>query len=139
MNNHISSNSKFVAIALDDATSHLTDIVDVDEGVFFCPRAPFQVDPQWRKWIGTLRASEFEQANLVLLASRLSGKPQVLDDENQELGKDLERPRSCNATSPKQMEGKKREGRAFEKPSHEQMVARGPFISRTHPSKSVNV
>ncbi len=90
MNNHISSNPKFVAIALDDATSHLTDFVDVDKGVFFCPRAPFQVDPQWRKWIGTLRASEFEQANLVLLASRLSGKPQILDDENQELGKDLE-------------------------------------------------
>jgi len=30
--------------------------------------------------------------------------------------------RSCNTTSPKQTEGKKREGRAFEKPSHEQMV-----------------
>ncbi len=35
--------------------------------------------------------------------------------------------------------GKKREGRAFEKCSHEQMVVRGPFILRAHPSKSGNV
>ena len=29
------------------------------------------------------------------------------------------RVRSCNTTSPKQTEGKQREGRAFEKPPHE--------------------
>ena len=86
MNHHIiASNSKFVAIALVGTTSHLTDFVRVDEGIFFCPRAPFQVDSKWREWIGTLRASEFEKANLVLLASMPSGVPQVLDHENQEL------------------------------------------------------
>ncbi len=85
MGNLITRNSKFAVIALDDATSHLTDVVSVGNGVFFCPKAPFEVDPQWQKWIGSLRTKEIERANLVLLVSRASIKPQVLDDENQEL------------------------------------------------------
>lgn len=85
MEDLITPNSKFAAIALDDATSHLTDVVCVGNGVFFCPKAPFEVDPQWQKWIGTLRTKEIERANLVLLVSRASSKPKVLDHENQEL------------------------------------------------------
>lgn len=85
MDNLIPLNSKFVAIALDDVTSHLTDVVTINEGIFLCPGPPFKVNPRWREWIGTIRTREFEQANIVLLASRPSTKPDVLDEETQEL------------------------------------------------------
>ncbi|MEW6248797.1 MAG: hypothetical protein AB1555_19105 [Nitrospirota bacterium] len=85
IDNLIPLNSKFVAIAFDGATSDLSEVLAVAEGIFFCPNAPFEIDPQWRQWIGTLRAGEIEKANLVLLASSPSANPQVLDNENQDL------------------------------------------------------
>jgi hypothetical protein len=85
IDNLIPLNSKFVAIAFDNATSDLSEVLAVAEGIFFCPNAPFEIDLRWRQWIGTLRAGEIENANLVLLASSPSANPQVLDNENQDL------------------------------------------------------
>ena len=81
----IPRNSKFVAIVLEGATSDLADVVNAEEGVVFCPRAPFDIDLRWQQWIGTLRTKEFERANMVLLAYCPSEKPQEMDGESQEL------------------------------------------------------
>jgi len=85
IDNLIPLNSKFAAIAFDDATSDLSEVLPLAEGIYFCPSAPFEIDLRWRQWIGTLRADEIEKANLVLLASSPSANPQVLDSENQKL------------------------------------------------------
>ena len=41
------------------------------------------VPAQWREWIGSVRAEEIENCNLILLCKIQSSRPNVLDGENQ--------------------------------------------------------
>ena len=45
----------------------------------------FDVPPQWREWLGTIRAEEVAGSNLFLVSKRASTTPGVLDGENQAL------------------------------------------------------
>ena len=43
----------------------------------------FDIPPHWRDWLGTIRAKEVEDCNLLLISKLPSSKPGVLDEENQ--------------------------------------------------------
>jgi hypothetical protein len=45
----------------------------------------FEIPPQWREWLGSIRAKEVESCNLFLLSKMASMTPDVLDAENQKL------------------------------------------------------
>jgi hypothetical protein len=43
------------------------------------------IPPHWREWLGSIRAEEVEDCNLLLISKLASLRPGVLDDENQKL------------------------------------------------------
>ena len=45
----------------------------------------FDVPPQWREWLGSIRADDVAGSNLFLVSKFSSATPGVLDDENQSL------------------------------------------------------
>jgi hypothetical protein len=45
----------------------------------------FDIPPHWREWLGSIRAEEVEDCNLLLISKLVSLRPGVLDDENQKL------------------------------------------------------
>ncbi len=44
---------------------------------------PFSLSSNWRKWIGTVKAEQFEKADLFLLAKGPSSAPELLDSDNE--------------------------------------------------------
>ena len=45
----------------------------------------FDVPPEWREWLGSIRADQVQDSNLFLVSKLESTMPGVLDDENQSL------------------------------------------------------
>ena len=45
----------------------------------------FDVPPEWREWLGSIRADQVEGSNLFLVSKLESTTPGVLDGENQSL------------------------------------------------------
>lgn len=45
----------------------------------------FDIPPHWREWLGSIRAGEVEDCNLLLISKSPSSRPGILDDENQKL------------------------------------------------------
>jgi hypothetical protein len=45
----------------------------------------FDVPPNWQEWLGSIRAREVENCNLLLLSKQLSSTPDILDGENEKL------------------------------------------------------
>jgi len=43
----------------------------------------FDLPPNWREWLGSIRVERIEQCNLFFLSKLASSSPDVLDDENQ--------------------------------------------------------
>jgi len=81
----ITRGDKFAAITLYHTTANLKASVDVSDRLSFHPHLPFDISPNWEKWLGTLRSKEVLEANLILLATLPSSNPTVLDSENQKL------------------------------------------------------
>lgn len=77
----ISFNSKYVAIAFDHMACDFTEVLCPAEGVFVCPKVPFNIDHRWQEWIGTLKTNEVTKANLVLISTLRSSSPTVMDAE----------------------------------------------------------
>lgn len=53
------------------------------------PSAPFDIPEHWQKWIGTLKNAHFAEANLVVVVTRPSATPGVLDQETRDLEREL--------------------------------------------------
>ncbi len=47
----------------------------------------FEVPPDWREWLGSIRAAQVAGSNLFLVSKQASTTPDILDDENQALQK----------------------------------------------------
>jgi hypothetical protein len=45
----------------------------------------FDIPAHWREWLGTVRAEQVDDCNLLLVSKHSSSRPEVLDDENQRL------------------------------------------------------
>jgi len=77
--------NKFAAIALTNASSRLSDSIELGEGVSVHPVLPFRLTEDWDDELGTSCAEEIRDADLVFLATRPSDHPEIHDAENAEL------------------------------------------------------
>ena len=50
----------------------------------------FDVPPEWREWLGSIRTAQVESSNLFLVSKLDSTMPGVLDDENQSLQRSVQ-------------------------------------------------
>lgn len=83
---------KFSALAFADCL-HVklsSASIEVATGLHAYTVAPFELPQHWKEWMGTLKAGHFTDANLVLLISRASTAPGVLDQEIVDLELDLQ-------------------------------------------------
>lgn len=86
----IPQNHKFSLIAFDDCIRvALPAAVDIDPRLHVSPAAPFELPEHWREWIGTLRTNHFAEANLVMLLHQFSAAPGVLDQETEDLDREM--------------------------------------------------
>lgn len=61
------------------------------DDVWVLDRPHFDFPAYWREWIGSIKADRVSDSNLFLLKKKESKTPEVLDHENQELIKEVER------------------------------------------------
>ena len=81
-------NDKFSLICLNgmDISNDFPDMVDLPFGYFASTHLPAKPDSHWRESLGNFRADELENANLYLGCKMQSKTPEVLDNENEDLG-----------------------------------------------------
>jgi hypothetical protein len=83
-------NHKFSALAFDDCMEvKLSTAAEVAPNLRAYPAAPFELPQHWKEWIGTLKNGHFTEANLVLIITRASAAPSVLDQETRDLEREL--------------------------------------------------
>ena len=89
----IPERSKFSLIAVRNAYTDFTDSNDfstqLSDGIWVFSKVPVDIDEGWKKWIGSLRYEEFEEANLVFIYSEKSDNPEILDAQHISLGNKL--------------------------------------------------
>jgi len=82
----IGENEKFGIIAVSDAfVENMTNEVELSDGTWVTSSLPFEVDDNWRTWIGSIQAEHIEKSNLFIITKAPSESPKVLDDENERL------------------------------------------------------
>ena len=64
---------------------NLSQTEELSPGLGFALRLPFNLEQHWREWIGTIRAGQLAEAQLILVAKSPSDTPDILDEENQRL------------------------------------------------------
>lgn len=79
-------NHKFSALAFDDCIAvELAKPVELAPNLRAYPAAPFELPKHWKAWLGTLKSGHFSEANLVIVITRVSATPGVLDQETRDL------------------------------------------------------
>ena len=93
MDFHLQTSEKFACIAFENLAidGSLSKPVSLGEGLWTLPEHPFDLDNRWREWIGKIRADQVDRCNFFLLAVKASTRPDILDDENELLRKQLNR------------------------------------------------
>jgi hypothetical protein len=76
---------KFACVALANAYRSIGSDLTLTSGVRVAISPPFDIDTQWEAWLGTLRTDVLRDSNLLVLASAPSGRPDLLDGENEGL------------------------------------------------------
>ena len=56
---------------------------EIEPGLWAWTDQGLDVPAHWREWLGSIRAGEIERCNLVILCKMASATPDILDDENQ--------------------------------------------------------
>ncbi|HXN56816.1 MAG TPA: hypothetical protein VN874_11150, partial [Myxococcales bacterium] len=82
MNLPLNSGEKYALIAV-EAVTDLKGEIDLGEGLFAIRGGGLRLPDDWKGWLGSLESDAIERSNLVLLAKMPSGRPTVLDAENQ--------------------------------------------------------
>jgi hypothetical protein len=86
----IPTNHKFSTLAFDDCSEvQIAAPLELGPNLRAYPTAPFELPQHGREWIGTLRAGHFAEANLVIVVTRPSAEPGVLDRETRDLEREL--------------------------------------------------
>ncbi|BDG08212.1 hypothetical protein [Anaeromyxobacter paludicola] len=76
--------AKYGLIGL-NATTNVKAPLDLGNGFLAVPGNALDLPDYWRKWLGTLRTDEIQEASLLLVAVGASERPKVLDRENETL------------------------------------------------------
>ncbi len=81
----IGDREKYALIGLQAKLEGAAPPEQVQSGLWVLTDTTFDVPPQWREWLGTIRAEEVGGSNLFLVSKLASTTPGVLDGENQAL------------------------------------------------------
>ena len=82
----IRENEKFGIVAVSDAfVENMTHEVALSDDTWVTSSLPFEVDDNWRTWIGSIQADQIEKSSLFIITKALSESPKVLDGENERL------------------------------------------------------
>ncbi len=68
--------------------ANLSAVIDLGGDLWMSKTPPVDIDRVWREWIGSIHADALADANLWFVAKRGSARPEVLDQENEELKAD---------------------------------------------------
>jgi hypothetical protein len=79
----MSDAEKYALIGLAVKIEHAIAFRDLVPGLWAWTDRGLDVPARWREWIGSIRADQIENCNLVLLSKMPSRTPGVLDGENQ--------------------------------------------------------
>lgn len=81
----IPNGHKFACIVLNNAgvSRELREAVRLGERVWAIFGPPFQLDDNWRQWMGSLQLEHLERASLTIVATAPSNALQILDAENE--------------------------------------------------------
>lgn len=85
----IPNNNKFSAVVFHQATSRIKERMVVND-IIVLPNFTLGIGSHWEKWLGTLRAEEILKSNLILITKEPSSKPNILDDENENLNQKIQ-------------------------------------------------
>jgi len=69
--------------------SDVGETLQLSDRTWVFPQMLFDVENNWKEWIGSIRAEALQRSNLVLLRRVSSKNPQILDHEHKILGRDL--------------------------------------------------
>ncbi len=83
--NLIAPGDKYAVVVIPDTliTENLPPYGNLSGDLWFSRRPPFDFSKTWIEWIGTVRANRLKEASLFLISKGPSGKPDILDDENE--------------------------------------------------------
>ncbi len=83
----IDDGEKYAIVALNVKVDGQIPQTPVAPYLWALANTPFHVPSDWREWLGSIRAREVENCNLILLSKLRSLTPDILDDENKLLQK----------------------------------------------------
>lgn len=78
-------NDKFSSLALSNVSTRLWAAPYSLGGATIHDRCPFDVDKHWQEWLGSITTEQLQESNLLIVTHAPSGRPEVLDDENEAL------------------------------------------------------
>jgi len=93
MDFHLQPGEKFACVAFEnlEIDHSLSTPLSLGQGLWTLPEHPFDLDNRWREWIGKIKADQIGRCNFFLLAVKASTRPEILDDENEVLRRQLNR------------------------------------------------
>ncbi|MDR3515330.1 MAG: hypothetical protein P4M00_05905 [Azospirillaceae bacterium] len=80
----IEDGEKYAFIGLSATTDSIASC-QVSPNLWAVSGVGFKIPKYWQQWLGSIRSGEVEECNLFLLAKKPTDKPELLDDENNEL------------------------------------------------------
>lgn len=83
------NNEKFACLAFEgvELADDIPEYFYLGNNSWVIRRAPFEIDSQWKKWLGTLNTEHLEKSSFVIVSKLHSEQPEVLDEENEDLSK----------------------------------------------------
>jgi len=87
----IEEGKKFALIGLQVATDNSVSDGPIAEGLEAYTSLKLDMPGHWREWLGTMRVEDIEASTLILVSRQKSKTPEILDAENQALGRKVGR------------------------------------------------
>ena len=81
----ISDGEKYALVGLEVKLEGAPPPEEIAPNLWVLTATTFEVPPQWREWLGSIRADEVAGSNLFLVSKLVSATLGVLDGENQSL------------------------------------------------------
>ena len=88
----IASNEKFACFALTRCwlSEGFPEALELGPNLWTVTALDLKIAEHWAGWLGSITMDELREASLVLYTTIISAKPQILDDENEQLTKTLD-------------------------------------------------
>ena len=81
----IADGEKYALVGLEVKLEGTPPPEQIAPNLWILTATTFDIPPQWREWLGSIRADEIAGSNLFLVSKLASATPDVLDGENQSL------------------------------------------------------